>query len=60
MKTYDDLVEMNNNPNMSFLSNNLYKILSIVSSGSSKTYVLLNLIKFQWPDIDQISIWIKV
>ena len=36
-----------------------YRILIIGGSGSWKTYVLLNLIKHQRPDIDKIYLYLK-
>ena len=36
-----------------------YRILIIGGSGSWKTYVLLNLIKHQRPDIDKIYLYVK-
>ena len=45
MKNYDQSVEINHNPNW--------------PSGSGKTNVLLNLTKYQWPDIDKIYLYVK-
>ena len=43
MRNYDELVEINHNPNWSYIPDHLYRILII--SGSGKTNVLLNLEK---------------
>ena len=44
MKNYDELVEINHNPNWPYISDNPYRILIIVGSRSGKTNALLNLI----------------
>ena len=36
-----------------------YRILTIGGLGSGKTYLLLNLIKYQQPDIDKIYLYFK-
>ena len=60
IKNYDELVEINQNPNGPYIINYPYTILNIDSSGSGKTNVLPNLIiKNQWLDIDQIYLYIK-
>ena len=60
IKNYDELVEINQNPNGPYIINYPYTILNIGSSGSGKTNVLPNLIiKNQWLDIDQIYLYIK-
>ena len=60
MKNYDELVEINQNPNWPYVIGYPYRILNICSSGSGKTSVLPNLIiKHQWPNIDQIYLYIK-
>ena len=59
MKNYYHTVEINHNPNCSYISDHLYRILIIGSSGSGKTNVLLNLIKHQRPDIDKIYLYVK-
>ena len=46
IKNYDESVEINHNPNWSYIPDHLYRILIIDRSGSGKTNVLLNLIKF--------------
>ena len=47
MKNYDQLVEINHNPNWPYILDHLYRILIIGNSGSAKTNVLVNLIKNQ-------------
>ena len=47
MKNYDDSVEINHNPNWSYIPDHSYKILIVDGSGSGKTNVLLNIIKHQ-------------
>ena len=54
MKTYDESVEINHNPNWSYIRKRPYRISIIGGSGLGKTNVLLNLIKHQQPDIDNI------
>ena len=44
MKNYDELVEINHNPNWPYISDNPYRILIIFGSRSGKTNALLNLI----------------
>ena len=58
MKNYDQSVQINHNPNWPYIPDNLYRILIIGGSGSGKTNVL-NLIKHQRPDIDQIYLYAK-
>ena len=45
MKNFDQLVEVNHNPNWPYNPDNFYRILIIGVSGSKKSNVLLNLIK---------------
>ena len=45
MKTYDQSVKLNHNPNWSYILDHPHRILIIGGSGSGKTNVLLNLIK---------------
>ena len=59
MKNYDQSVEINHNPNWSYIPDNPYRILIIGGSGSGKTNVFLNLIKHQRPDIDRIYLYVK-
>ena len=47
MKKYDQLVEINHNPNWPYIPDHLYRILIIGGSESGKTNVLLSLIKHQ-------------
>ena len=54
MKNYDETVEINHNPNWPYIPDHPYRILVIGGSGSRKSNVLLNLIKYQRPDIDKI------
>ena len=54
MKTYNQSVEMNHNPNWSYIRVHPYRILILGDSRSGKTNVILNLIKDQRPDIDNI------
>ena len=59
IKSYDQSVEINHNPNWHYIPGHPYRILIIGGSGSGKTNVLLNLIKHQGPDIDKIYIYVK-
>ena len=59
MKKYDQLVEINHNPNWPYISDHPYRILIIGGSGSGKNNLLLNLIKHQRPDIDKIYLFVK-
>ena len=59
MKNYDQSVEINHNPNWPYIPDHPYRILIVVGSGSSKTNLLLNLIKYQRPDIDKIYLYVK-
>ena len=45
MKNYDQLVEINHNPNWLYIADHPCRILIIDGSGSGKANVLLNLIK---------------
>ena len=49
MEYYDQSVEINHNPNWSYIPDHPYRILIIGGSGSGKIIVLLNLIKYQRP-----------
>ena len=51
MKTFDQLVEINHNPNWPDIPGHPYWTLIIGGSGSGKTNLLLNLIKHQRPNI---------
>ena len=59
MKNYDQSVEINHNPNWSYIPDYPFRILIIGGSGSGKTNVLLNLIKNQRPDIDKSYLYTK-
>ena len=59
MKNYDQSVKINHNPNWPYIPDHPYRILIIGGSGSGKTNVLLNLIKHQRPDIDNIYLYVK-
>ena len=59
IKNYDQSVEINNNLNGPYIPDHLYRILIIGGSGSGKTNFLLNLIKHQRPDTDQIYLYVK-
>ena len=59
MKNYDESVEINHNPSKFYIPDHPYRILIIGGSGSGKTNVLLNLIKHQRPDIDEIYLYVK-
>ena len=54
MKNYDESVEINHNTNWPYLPNYPSRILIIWGSGSGKTNGLLNLVKYQWPDLNKI------
>ena len=43
MKNYDESIEINHNPNWSYILDHTYRILIIGGSESLKTNVLLNL-----------------
>ena len=59
MKTYGQSVEINHNPNWPDILDHPYRILIIGGSGSGQINVLLNLIKYQRPDIDKIYLYVK-
>ena len=56
MKNYDESVEINCNPNWPSIPDHFYTILMIGGSDSGKINVLLNIIKHQLPDIDNIHL----
>ena len=62
VKNYDELIEINHNPNWPYVLDHSYRILINVGSGSGKTNVSLNLIKNQRSDNNKIylPIWMKV
>ena len=59
MKNYDQSVEINRNPNRSCIPDYRFRILITGVQGSGKTNVLLNLMKYQQPDIDKIYLYVK-
>ena len=59
MQNYDELVEINHNPNWPYNPDHPYRIFIIGGSGLGKTNVLLNLINHQRPDIDKIYVYVK-
>ena len=60
MKNYNKSVEIDHNLNWSYIPDHPHKILVIGGSGPGKTNVLLNLIKYQRPDIDKIIYTSKI
>ena len=58
-KNYYQSIKINNNPNWADIPDDPYSILSIGGSESVKTYVLLNLIKYQRPGSGKIYLCIK-
>ena len=60
LKNYDESVEININPDCSYLPDHPFRMLVIDGSRSSKTNMLLNLIKYLLPDVDKIYIYIYV
>ena len=66
MKSFDESFKINHNSNWLYIPGHPYRVLIIGGSESSKTNVLVNLIKHQRLDMDknlfkcQRSIWIKV
>ena len=59
MKNYDQSVDTYHNPNWPYIPDHSYRILIIGGSGSEKINVLLNLIKNQQSDIDNIHLYVK-
>ena len=60
MNNYEQSVEINHNPNWPYISDHPCRILIIGGSRSGKTNVLLNLMKHQQPDIDNIYSHLKI
>ena len=58
-KIYDKSIEINHNSNWPYLPDHPYRIFIIGGSGSGKTNVLMNLIIYQWLDIDKIYSYVK-
>ena len=59
MKNYDQSIEINHNPNWSYIPDHPYGILIIDGAGWRKTNVLSNLIKHQRPDIDKTYLYVQ-
>ena len=59
MKSYDQSVEINHNPNWPYILDHPNRVLIIGGLGSGKTNVLLKLTKRQQPDIDEIYVYVK-
>ena len=59
MKNYDESIKVNQNPDWIYIPNHPYRFLIIGGSGSGKTNVLLNLIKNQRPDVDEIYLYVR-
>ena len=59
MKNYDESIKVNQNPDWIYTPNHPYRFLIIGGTGSGKTNVLLNLIKNQRPDVDEIYLYVK-
>ena len=59
MKRYDQSVETNHNPKWLYIPDPHCRILIIGDSRLGKTNVLLNLIKNQRPDIDNIYLYVE-
>ena len=58
MKNHDQSFEINHNPNRPYIPDHSYWILIVGGLGSGKTNVLLNLMKYQRPDIDKIYLYV--
>ena len=59
LKKYDKSVEINHNPNWPYIPDNPYRNLIICDTRSSKTNVLLNLVKHQRPDVGKIYLYVQ-
>ena len=59
IEKYDQSVEINQNTNWSYTSENPYRILIISGSGTGKTNALLYLMKHQRPDIDKMYLYVE-
>ena len=59
MKNCDQSVKINHNLNWPHIPDHFYRIFIIGGSGSVKTNVLLNLLKYQLRDIDKICLYVK-
>ena len=60
IKNYDQLVEINDNPNWPYIPGNSYRISIFGGLVSGETNMLLSLIKHQRSDIDKIYLYVKV
>ena len=59
MRNYDQLVEINYNPNWAYIPDQPFRILIIGGSRSGKTNALLNLIEHQGQDTDKFYLYVK-
>ena len=59
IRSYDESVEIKCNPNCHYITNHPFRVLIKSSPDSEKTNALLNLIKHQRPDDDQIYLFVK-
>ena len=59
MRNYDQSVKINYNLNWPYIPNHPYRRSIIGGLGSGETNVLLNFIKHQLPDFDNICLCIK-
>ena len=59
IKNYDQLVEVNHNPNSPYIPDHPHRMLIIDGSESEKTNALLNLIKNQQQDTDKIYLYVE-
>ena len=59
MKNYDELIEINYNPNWFYNSQQRDKISTIGGSASGTCNALLNLIKHQQKDLHKIYLYVK-
>ena len=59
MKYYDQSVKINHNTNYPYMPDHPYRTFIIGGSGSGRTYVLLNIIKHQRPDIERNFLYVK-
>ena len=59
IKNYDQLVKIEHNPNLPYISDHSYRALIVARSGSGKINLLLNLIKHKRRDVDKIYLYTK-
>ena len=59
MKNQNESIKINHNPNWPYIPDYPYRILIVGGSGSGKTNVLLNLIKYRRSGIDRIYLYVK-